>query len=70
MQPVFLGKADRAMHLMGDLGDLTGRLAGADVMTKYHVYCILEAMRLEWGLLSKMESEVFVRSEIHLILAE
>jgi len=37
------------------------RLAGADVMTKYHVYCILEAMRLEWGLLSRMESEVFIQ---------
>jgi glyoxylase-like metal-dependent hydrolase (beta-lactamase superfamily II) len=36
------------------------RLAGADVMTKYHVYCIIEALRLEWGLLSKMESEVFI----------
>jgi len=30
-------------------------------MTKYHVYCILEAMRLEWGLLSRMESEVFIQ---------
>jgi glyoxylase-like metal-dependent hydrolase (beta-lactamase superfamily II) len=36
------------------------RLAGADVMTKYHVYCLIEAMRLEWGFLSKMESEVFI----------
>jgi hypothetical protein len=35
------------------------RLAGADVMTKYHVYCILEALRLEWGFLSKMEKDLF-----------
>jgi hypothetical protein len=34
------------------------RLAGADVMTKYHAYSILEALRLEWGLLSKLESDM------------
>lgn len=37
------------------------RLAGADVMTKYHVYCLIEAMRLEWGVLSRMESEIFIQ---------
>ena len=34
------------------------RLAGADVMTKYHAYSILEALRLEWGHLSKLESDM------------
>jgi glyoxylase-like metal-dependent hydrolase (beta-lactamase superfamily II) len=34
------------------------RLAGADVMTKYHAYSILEALRLEWGLLSKFEKTI------------
>jgi len=34
------------------------RLAGADVMTKYHAYSILEALRLEWGVMSKLESDV------------
>ncbi|MFD9665061.1 MBL fold metallo-hydrolase [Rhodococcus sp. NPDC059968] len=34
------------------------RLAGADVMTKYHAYSILEALRLEWGLLSKFERTI------------
>jgi glyoxylase-like metal-dependent hydrolase (beta-lactamase superfamily II) len=34
------------------------RLAGADVMTKYHAYSILEALRLEWGLLSKFEQMI------------
>ena len=29
-------------------------------MTKYHVYSLVEAMRLEWGVLSKMEAEVFI----------
>ena len=36
------------------------RLAAADVMTKYHVYCLIEAMRLEWGAVSKLESEIFI----------
>ena len=31
------------------------RLAGADVMTKYHVYVIIEALRLNWGLMTGME---------------
>ena len=30
MQAVFLGEADRAVHLMRDFGDVAGRLAGAD----------------------------------------
>jgi hypothetical protein len=34
------------------------RLAGADVMTKYHAYSILEALRLEWGLLTKFEQMI------------
>jgi glyoxylase-like metal-dependent hydrolase (beta-lactamase superfamily II) len=34
------------------------RLAGADVMTKYHAYSILEALRLEWGELSKLEADM------------
>ena len=34
------------------------RLAGADVMTKYHAYSILEALRLEWGEMSKLESDM------------
>ncbi len=29
-------------------------------MTKYRVYSLVEAMRLEWGVLSKMEAEVFI----------
>jgi glyoxylase-like metal-dependent hydrolase (beta-lactamase superfamily II) len=36
------------------------RLAGADVMTKYHAYSIVEAMRLEWGVIGRMESELFI----------
>jgi glyoxylase-like metal-dependent hydrolase (beta-lactamase superfamily II) len=39
------------------------RLAGADVMTKYHIYSLVEALRLEWGVLSKMEAEVFISKE-------
>jgi hypothetical protein len=34
------------------------RLAGADVMTKYHAYSIVEAMRLEWGRLGVFESDL------------
>jgi glyoxylase-like metal-dependent hydrolase (beta-lactamase superfamily II) len=34
------------------------RLAGADVMTKYHVYAIIEALRLEWGLMTTMEHAI------------
>lgn len=34
------------------------RLAGADVMTKYHAYSILEALRLEWNVQSKLESDM------------
>ena len=30
-------------------------------MIKYHVYCILEALRLEWGVPSRMESEAFMQ---------
>lgn len=37
------------------------RLAAADVQTKYHVGCLVQAMRLEWGVLSRMESEAFIR---------
>jgi len=36
------------------------RLAGSDVMTKYHVYCLVMALRLEWGVHSKLESEVYI----------
>ena len=36
------------------------RLAGADVSTKYHIYCILMSLRLESGVHSKMETEVFM----------
>jgi glyoxylase-like metal-dependent hydrolase (beta-lactamase superfamily II) len=36
------------------------RLAGADVMTKYHIYCLIQGLRLEWGVHSKMETEVFI----------
>jgi glyoxylase-like metal-dependent hydrolase (beta-lactamase superfamily II) len=36
------------------------RLAGADVATKYHVFCIIQSLRLEWGVHSKMETEVFI----------
>ena len=36
------------------------RLAGADVMTKYHAYSIVEAMRLERGVIGRMESELFI----------
>jgi glyoxylase-like metal-dependent hydrolase (beta-lactamase superfamily II) len=32
------------------------RLAGADVMTKYHAYTILEALRLNWGLTTRFEN--------------
>ncbi|MNP98796.1 Beta-lactamase type II precursor [compost metagenome] len=35
------------------------RLAGSDVMTKYHAYSILESLRLEYGELSKMENDLF-----------
>jgi glyoxylase-like metal-dependent hydrolase (beta-lactamase superfamily II) len=31
------------------------RLAGADVMTKYHAYVVVEALRLQWGLMTRME---------------
>jgi glyoxylase-like metal-dependent hydrolase (beta-lactamase superfamily II) len=34
------------------------RLAGADVYTKYHAYSIVEALRLEWGLVSQMEQRI------------
>lgn len=37
------------------------RLAGADVMTKYHAYSILEALRLEWGLMSGFEKKIAPR---------
>jgi glyoxylase-like metal-dependent hydrolase (beta-lactamase superfamily II) len=37
------------------------RLAAADVQTKYHVSCLVQAMRLEWGVLSRIESEAFIR---------
>ena len=39
------------------------RLAGADVMTKYHAYSILEALRLEWGLLTGFEQRVSPQPE-------
>ncbi len=38
------------------------RLAGADVMTKYHAYSILEALRLEWGVMSKLESDMTLKA--------
>ena len=31
------------------------RLAGADVMTKYHAYSVLEALRLEYGMVTGFE---------------
>ncbi|MFJ4922966.1 MBL fold metallo-hydrolase [Streptomyces sp. NPDC088725] len=34
------------------------RLAAADVMTKYHAYTILEALRLEYGLTSRFEKRI------------
>ncbi len=30
-------------------------LAGVDVMTKYHAYSVVEALRLQWGEMSKMD---------------
>jgi glyoxylase-like metal-dependent hydrolase (beta-lactamase superfamily II) len=36
------------------------RLAGADVATKYHIFCLIQGLRLEWGVHSKMETEVFI----------
>ncbi|MDX3853451.1 MBL fold metallo-hydrolase [Streptomyces sp. AK02-01A] len=34
------------------------RLAGADVMTKYHAYSILEALRLEYGMVTGFEKRI------------
>ncbi|MEV0034586.1 MBL fold metallo-hydrolase [Streptomyces sp. NPDC050804] len=37
------------------------RLAGADVMTKYHAYSVLEALRLEYGMVSGFEELILPR---------
>ncbi|MEV6655050.1 MBL fold metallo-hydrolase [Streptomyces sp. NPDC051219] len=38
------------------------RLAGADVMTKYHAYSILEALRLEYGMVTGFEKLIIPQS--------
>jgi glyoxylase-like metal-dependent hydrolase (beta-lactamase superfamily II) len=38
------------------------RLAGADVMTKYHAYSILEALRLEYGMVSGFEKLILPKA--------
>lgn len=40
----------------------TQRLAGADVMTKYHAYSVLEALRLEYGMVSGFEKLIIPQS--------
>lgn len=49
----------KTLEKVTDNGQTWGqRLAGADVMTKYHVYSVLEALRLEYGLVTGFEKRI------------